>query len=55
MSKSQIAPMTREAATRIAKVTAIQHGGKIPEKSFASRADARVQRGATTPPPTKGK
>lgn len=47
--------MTREAASRIAKATAIQHGGKIPAKSWASRADAMVQRVATAPPATKAK
>lgn len=46
MSKSKPVPMTREAATRIAKATAAKHGGQIPAKSFASVADATVQREA---------
>jgi hypothetical protein len=46
MSKSQPNPMNREAVTRIAKATAAKHGGQIPAKSFASQADATVQREA---------
>lgn len=44
MSKSKPTPMTREAATRITKAAAAKHGGQIPAKSFASHADATVQR-----------
>lgn len=49
MSKAKSTPMTREAASRIAKSTAHQHGGQIPANSFASRADAVVQRTASAP------
>lgn len=38
--------MNREAAIRIAKATAAKHGGQIPAKSFASIADATVQKEA---------
>lgn len=44
MSKSKSTPMTRTAANRIASVAAKNSGGHIPAKSFASRADAGVQR-----------
>lgn len=44
MSNGKPTPMTREAARRIASTTAIKNGGKIPPKSFASIADATVQR-----------
>ena len=46
MSKSKSTPMTREAAIRIAKATAAKHGGQIPANSFASHADATVQKEA---------
>lgn len=46
MAKPQSTPLTREAVTRIAKATAAKHGGQIPAKSFASYADATVQREA---------
>lgn len=36
--------MTRDAADRIASATAKKNDGKIPAKSFASHADATVQR-----------
>ena len=38
--------MNREAVTRIARVATVKHDGQIPPKSFASRADATVQRKA---------
>ena len=47
MSKST--PMTRQAASRIASSASKQHGGQIPPNSFASRADAVVQRTASAP------
>ncbi len=43
MSKGKSTPMTREAASRIASTTAGRNGGKIPARSFATRADATVQ------------
>ena len=46
MSKSKSNPMTRDAADRIASATAKKNDGKIPAKSFASHADATVQRKA---------
>lgn len=48
MSKAKSTPMTREAASRIASSSAKQHGGQIPPRSFASRADAAAQRAAAT-------
>lgn len=53
MSKGKSTPMTREAASRIASATATKNGGKIPPKSFASRADATVQRALASPVPGK--
>lgn len=50
MNKGKFSPMTREAASRIASTTATKTGGKIPPKSFASRADATVQRAQVLPP-----
>ncbi|CAM4377319.1 hypothetical protein COAQ111491_20450 [Comamonas aquatilis] len=50
MNKGKFSPMTREAASRIASTTAKKTGGKIPPKSFASRADATVQRAQVLPP-----
>lgn len=44
MKKSKPTPMTREAVSRITKATTKNTGGKIPAKSFASVADATVQR-----------
>lgn len=41
-------PMTPAARSRIARATTKTHGGKIPAGSFASRADATVQRQAAT-------
>lgn len=55
MSKVKYTPMTQTAASRIASATATQHGGKIPAKSFASRADASVQRSLVTPVQAKGR
>lgn len=49
MSKGKSTPMTREAASRIASATATKNDGKIPPKSFASRADTTVQRAQTSP------
>jgi hypothetical protein len=46
MSKSKSTSMTRVAASRIASATSKGNGGKIPAKSFASRADASVQQDA---------
>lgn len=43
-SKSKSNLMTRDAADRIASATAKKNDGKIPAKSFASHADATVQR-----------
>lgn len=54
MSKSKPTPMTCEAVTRITKATTPQHGGQIPAKSFASRADAKVQREAAKQAKAKG-
>ena len=54
MSKSKPPPMTREAVTRVVKDTAAKHGGQIPAKSFASRADATVQREAAKQGKPKG-
>ena len=53
MSKRKSEPMTREAVSRIARSIAVETGGKIPPKSFASRADAIVQQRQTahTPKP----
>lgn len=42
MAKSN--KMSIEAAARIAKATARQNEGKIPERSFASVAHARAQK-----------
>jgi hypothetical protein len=50
MSKSKSTSMTRVAASRIASATNKGNGGKIPAKSFASRADAGVQRVAAAGP-----
>lgn len=36
--------ITRNDVSRIVSTTAINNGGKIPPKSFATRADATVQR-----------
>lgn len=41
-------PMTREAVSRIARAASQKTGGQIPAGSFASRADAGVQRQAAT-------
>lgn len=49
MSKGKSTPMTPEAASRIASAIATKNSGKIPPKSFASRADATVQRAKTSP------
>lgn len=54
MSKGKSAPMTRSAANRIASATAVKNGGNIPAKSFASRADATVQRTQASPPVRNG-
>ena len=37
-------PMQPAASQRIARATAIQHGGQIPPGSFATRVDREVQR-----------
>jgi len=50
MSKSKMSTMTPAAASRIAAATGKANGGKIPAKSFASRADASVQRVAAAGP-----
>lgn len=34
--------MTKEAAIRIQRSTAIKHGGKVPKDSFSSRATRTV-------------
>lgn len=49
MSKAKATPMSRPAVSRIASATATSNGGKIPAKSFASRADTVVQRAAAKP------
>lgn len=49
MNQKKISPMTRDAASRIASVTAGKNDGKIPTDSFASRADATVQRTQVAP------
>ena len=54
MSKSKPTPMTREAVTRIVKATAANHNGQIPAKSFASIADATVQRETAKQAKAKG-
>lgn len=38
-----VKPMTADARSRIASATSKNNGGKIPARSFASRADATVQ------------
>jgi|GEM_PF-4718000 len=38
MSKKSKKPMTTKAAKRIEEATKKNHGGKIPENSFAKRA-----------------
>ena len=43
MSKSKANPMTREAASRIASATSKNNDGRIPARSFATRADRVVQ------------
>jgi hypothetical protein len=48
MSKAKSTPMTPTARSRIARATAIAHDGKIPTGTFASRADAIVQRQVAT-------
>ena len=50
MSKPKSTSMTPSAASRIASATSKGNGGKIPAKSFASRADASVQRVAAAGP-----
>jgi len=54
MSQAKPTPMTREAVARIVKVAAAKHGGQIPPKSFAGRADAAVQREAAKQAKTNG-
>jgi hypothetical protein len=54
MSQTKPTPMTREAVTRIVKATTAKHGGRIPAKSFASHADATVQREASKQAKSKG-
>jgi hypothetical protein len=55
MSKPKMSNMTPAAARRIASATSKDNGGKIPAKSFASRADAIVQRvGAAGPKGAQG-
>lgn len=44
MSKAKRTPMDQEAASRIARTTALKHGGMIPAGDFAGRADATVKR-----------
>lgn len=56
MSKKTSTPMTRDAVRRIAASTAKKNGGQIPRGSFASTADASVQRreaAKTRPQPKK--
>lgn len=53
MSKGKSTPMTREAASRIASATAGKNGGKIPARSFATRADATVQHTQAVTQPAK--
>lgn len=55
MRKGKSTPMTRDAASRIASETAKKNGGKIPTDSFASRADAIVQKreSAAAPKPQR--
>ncbi len=48
MSKAKSTPMTPAARSRIASATAKTHDGKIPTGTFASRADAIVQRQVAT-------
>ncbi|MDO8320950.1 hypothetical protein [Rhodoferax sp.] len=48
MSKAKSTPMTPAARSRIASATAKIHDGKTPADSFASRADATVQRQIAT-------
>ena len=55
MSQAKSTPMTREAVTRVVINTAAKHGGQIPAKSFASRADATVQRDAVKQGKPKGR
>lgn len=43
-------PMTKAAASRIQSATAKQHGGSVPNGSFAARA----QSAAANPPPPNG-
>lgn len=52
MATSKSKPMTREAVSRIAAAASKGHGGKIPAGSFASVADATVQRREATPVPS---
>jgi hypothetical protein len=49
MSKSNLTPMTPEAVSRIARSEATSHAGQIRAGSFASRADAAMQRAAAKP------
>lgn len=49
MSKAKATPMSRPAASRIAAAAAPSNGGQITARSFASRADAAVQRAAVKP------
>ena len=54
MSRTKPTRMTRKAVTRIVKATAANHTGQIPAKSFASIADATVQREAAKQAKAKG-
>jgi hypothetical protein len=53
MSKGKSSPMTRDAASRIASAASKQNGGMIPARSFASKADATVQRSQAAQQPAK--
>jgi hypothetical protein len=55
MATSKSKPMTREDVSRIAAATSKVHGGKIPAGSFASVADATVQRREAAPVPSNKK
>ncbi len=55
MSNAKSTPMTPAARSRIASATAKTHGGQIPAGSFASRADAVVQRQVATGGRSQGK
>jgi hypothetical protein len=48
MSKAKSTPMTSAARSRIVSAAAKIHDGKIPADSFASRADAILQRQVAT-------